>query len=286
MNASHFLCPPAVVFSLLLACPALQGQVPGTRETFTFLSNADSWGVFDYSELTSYHPDWDSAGDGENPDIYWTFTGDSSLDFFADEAASGGAFTGDYTAGGVSAIGCDYYVEEAAAVGEGQFFFLSGITDRYYYQLGIVPEEDGWNSAFASLYGDDWYVITDGDFIPVVLTPEILSSVTEVGFTLFPLDASADGQQAAIDNFTLYADITPPALSVRAASGSLQITFERKAGVTYTIAASSSLGGWLPVPGQEGISGTGPYIFTQPLKPGKHFFRVELDDRITPLPEL
>jgi len=105
----HLFSTVAAIFWIPLV--TANAQIAGTYEPFTHQANAKSWFVYDFADGESYIPQWDSAGDGLNPDIYFTFTGTNPLDFTADQFASGGAFVGDLAAAGVDAISCDVLVE-------------------------------------------------------------------------------------------------------------------------------------------------------------------------------
>ena len=139
----------SVVCALVFGPVAAQAQTAGVFEPFTFETNAESWLVYDYSDDQNYIPGLDSAGNGQNPDIYFTFAGSASLDFYADSFSSGGAFVGDLAAGGVDAIGCDFFVEDIDSFDFGEFFLYSATLDRYYVSDFIIPTASGWDFAYA-----------------------------------------------------------------------------------------------------------------------------------------
>ncbi len=262
-------------------------QLAGTYEPFTHQSNAESWVVYDYADQNYYTPYWDSAGDGLNPDIFFTFAGTSALDLYAFKLSSGGAFVGDLTAAGVDALGCEVFVEDIDSFDVAEFFLFSTTDNRYHVSEYIIPEASGWATAYASLTEDDWYFLDGGDYVPVQLTPEMLSGITEIGVTFYPLDVpEADGKTVAIDNFTFYGALVLPEITTSAAGGLFQLGFDRRPGIGYSIQSSPDLATWTLVPGEESITGTSPYAMTRPLGPGSLFFKVGIEDFLISVPEI
>jgi hypothetical protein len=279
--------PAIVAATLQLVIGPVNAQQAGSYEPFTHEANAKSWVVYDYADGNTYTPGWDSAGDGSNPDIYFTFEGSSALDFYADEFSSGGAFTGDLVAAGVDAIGCDILVEDIESFDVGEFFLFSAADNRYYYSELIIPEASGWDTAYASLTADVWYVYENNNYVPVELTPAILGNITEIGVTFYPRDvAGADGKLVGIDNFTFYGAFVPPKLTTGTIGSSFQLSFNRRPGIAYSIQASPNLSSWALVPGEGFITGTTPYMMTRPLAPGARFFKVGIEDFLTPVPQV
>jgi hypothetical protein len=281
-----FLFSAAVAVFWVPWVPAT-AQVAGTYEPFTHLANAASWLVYDYADGEYYTPGWDSEGDGFNPDIYYPFTGTSTFEFLADGFSSDGAFVGDLAAGGVDAIGCDVFVEDINSFSFGEFFLFSETDGRYYYSDFIEPATSGWDFAYASLTEEDWYVYENDDFVPVPLTPEILSGISEVGVRFYALTGSAaNGKTVGIDNFTYYGALVLPELTTSAAGGLFQLGFDRRPGIGYSIQSSPDLSNWTWVPGEEFITGTAPYTMTKPLATGPRFFKVGIEDFLTPVPNV
>lgn len=281
----HLFSTVAAVFWIPLV--TANAQIAGTYEPFTHQANAKSWFVYDYADGESYIPQWDSAGDGLNPDIYFTFTGTNPLDFTADQFASGGAFVGDLAAAGVDAISCDVLVEDIDSFDVGAFFLFSAADNRYYVSEYFTPESSGWDFAYASLTEENWYVLENGVSVPVALTPEILSEITEIGFTFYPLEVpEADGKVVGMDNFTFYGAFVLPKITTTAGGGSFQLSFDRRPGIGYSIQSAPDLATWTLVPGEEFITGTSPYTMTKPLAPGSLFFKVGIEDFLTPVPEV
>ncbi len=282
MNLHLFSIAALVVW--ISPIPA-NAQTAGTFEPFTYQTNADSWFVYDYSDEEFYLPQWDSAGDGLNPDIYFTFAGSNALDFEARVSSSGGAFVGDLATAGVDAVGCEFFVQDFNSFDVAEFFLFSAATNRYYTSEFIEPEASGWNSAYVSVTQENWYVFENGAYVPVLLTPAILSGVTSIGLTFYPLDVpAADGKVVGMDNFTFYGALVLPEVTTSAGGGSFQLTFNRRPGIGYSIQSAPDLATWKPVPGEEFITGTSPYTMTKPLAPGSLFFKVGIEDFLTPVP--
>lgn len=262
-------------------------QLAGTYEPFTYQTNGDSWVVYDYADQKIYTPIRDSSGGGADPYIYFTFAGSNALDVYADNLSSGGAFVGNLAAGGVDAVSCDVFVEDVGSFDFAEFFLFSSSTNRFYVSAIIMPETSGWDFAYASLTEDDWYVLENGSYVPVRLTPQILGGVTEIGLTFFPLDVpGANGKETGIDNFTFYGALILPELTTRAAGGSFQLGFNRRPGIGYSIRSSPDLATWSLMQGQGSITGTTLYTLTRPLNPGKRFFKVGIEDFLTPVPQV
>ena len=280
------LFPIAALAAWMAPTPA-KAQTAGAFEAFTYRTNADSWVVFDYADEEFYFPQWDSAGDGLNPDIHFTFAGGNPLEFSAETFSSGGAFTGNLAAAGVDAVGCEFFVQDAASFDVGEFFLFSSVTGQYYTSEFIEPEASGWNDAYVSLTQENWYVFENGGYVAVPLTPAILSGITSIGLTFYPLDVpAADGKRVGMDNFTFYGALVLPALTTSAEGGLFQLTFNRRPGIGYSIRSAPDLATWTLVPGEELITGASPYTMTRPLAPGSLFFKVGIEDFLTPVPEM
>ncbi len=275
-----------VSFTFFLLMPA-QAQEAGAFEPFTHLANAESWTVFDRLDDTFFIPEWDSAGDGQNPDIHFSFLDGGILDFFADSVSSGGAFVGDLHAGGVDAIGCDIFVEDSESLEYAEFYLYSETDNRFYVSEIIVPESDGWSFTTVSLTMQEWFFFENGAFTAVELTPEILSNVSETGISFYPTDAAnSDGGTVAIDNFTFYGALVLPSVRTGIAGQNFQMRFDRNPGIAYSVQSSTDLVDWSAVPGEEEITGNTPYTMNRALASGREFFRIGIDDFLTPVPDM
>ena len=269
--------------ALVLIADQASAQTPGAVETFSWKSNADSWSVYDWDLDAYYYPWWDMAGNGDNPDIFFSVTGSSPLDFFASASSSGGAFTGNLAAAGVDAVGCEVYIEDATAFDFCEIYVSTGSN---WFFSEILPASTGWDFIYASFSSDTWF---NEQFEPVSLDSNILSSISEIGITFYPRDdGSADGMYVAIDNFTFYARLSAPPLTASLVPAGLQLDFPRAAGLAYSILSSSTLGqdSWSALPGQSGITGTTPYSLTVPITGPRSFFKVGATDFLTPVPQM
>lgn len=279
---------PLLTFLAFAAVPvAVPAPVPGTVEEFSFQSNADTWSLYDYADDTAYPLEWDYAGDGVNPDVWSFFGGNAPMDFYALPTASGGAFAGDYADSGVDAFGCFMFVEDLATFDFGEFYFYSEFDDQYHFSSSIVPDEAGWTYAYMSLREDGWYTYDSNlqQLVPTPLTDQILSQVTEVGFTFYPLSAAAVNKDVGLDDFTLFAKLEGPPLTFSITGGTAQLSFPRVPGLAYTIQSSTDFQLWPDVPANIGLTGTTPWSFTAPATGTSKFYRVEVEDSLTPVPE-
>ena len=275
----------ALVLSTVVV-PA-SAQVPGTVEEFTFQSNADTWFLYDYADSTVYSLEWDRAGDGQNPDVWSFFGGDAPMDIYATPASSDGSFSGDFAASGVDALGCFAFVEDLATFDFGEFYFYSDADAKYHFSDSFTVEEAGWTYLYTSLRDDPWYSY-DSTLDRLVLTPltdQILSSVTEIGFTFYPLNANAVNKDVGLDDFTLFAKLEGPPMTFSATGGTAQLSFPRVPGLSYTIQSSTDFQLWPDVPNNIGLTGTTPWTFTAPVSGNSKFYRVEVEDFLTPVPE-
>ena len=194
---------------------------------------------------------------------------------------------GDLAAAGVDAISCDIFVENIDSFDVGEFFLFSATNNRYYVSEFIIPQASGWDTAYASLTEDTWYVLDNGAYVPVQLTGEILSEITAIGITFYPLDVpEADGKSVGIDNFTFYGALVLPEITPTAAGGLFQLSFDRRPGIGYSIQSSPDLATWTLVPGEEFITGNAPYTMTKPVGAASQFFKVGIEDFFTPVPEV
>lgn len=276
----------AILISTAISSPA-NAQLAGVFEPFSHLANAESWTVYDRGDQGSYIPEWDSAGDGANPDIFLSFIAGGALDFFADSESSGGAFVGDLAKGGVDAIGADIYVEDIDSFDFGEFYFFSATDSRYYVSNLIIPEASGWSFAFASLTMEDWFVYENGHPVAIDLTPEILANITETGFTFYPLDVvESDDKIVALDNFTFYGALILPEIATTTTDNTFQLSFDRRPGIGYSIESTTDLETWSPIPSEQDITGNDTYTMTRSITAGSRFFRIGIDDFLTPVPEI
>ncbi|MDX1679171.1 MAG: hypothetical protein R3242_00445 [Akkermansiaceae bacterium] len=274
------------VLCLVLHEPA-KAQTAGAYESFSSRVNAESWLVYDYAYNEVYTPGWDLAGDGQNPDIFFTFANESAFEFYADSVASDGAFVGDYAAAGIDALGCNYYVEDAETFYAVEFILYSASEGRFYFSEYITPDASGWSFAYVSLSDGQWYIYEDGAYLSATLTPQALGNVTQVGIALYPVGvAEANGKAVSIDNFTLYGTYALPHVASEVASGNYQLSFARNPGIAYSIESSANLNDWSAIAGEQSITGNSTYTMSRQIVPGPQFFRVSIDDDLQPVPDM
>jgi hypothetical protein len=256
---------------LVLVLP-IHAQTLGGFETFSVEENASGWGFYNYASEEAFIANW-KLPDTTDAEIYGAFTQDSGVSLFADAMSSSQYFIGDYASAGIDTVICEIYVEDAASFLEAEIYILSG--NVFYYSDPYGVDADGWSTLTNSFSGDQWYIYNDTDkvFIPVDLTPPILSDVTEIGVKYYPSSTAADGKLVALDNFGIFPDLTPPALTITTTKRNATIAFTGIPGIQYTVQSSNTLreNSWTNIENPFEI--TGPSQSTTPLSP-QNFFRV------------
>ncbi len=277
---------PTVLIALLLFATAAHSQVRGGYETFTNEDNALSWGLYDFSDGQFYTPGWDLSQTG-NPEIYGFVTPNSSISLFADVLSSDASFVGDFSAENISGLSCDAYVDDAISLLGADFYVVSGGT-FYYSVVFAYPDhfaEDGWDYMETSFENDPWFIYENGGFVEVEITDSILSNVSEVGIDFFTTsDAPAD-VIVAIDNFSLIPEVIVPTMSISQNGGNIELGFQRETGQIYDILQSPDLSGWAELTGYSGITGSGPFIASDPIAERK-FFKLGTEAYFTPIPDI
>jgi hypothetical protein len=273
-------------FSTAILTPFAHSQVRGGYETFTSENNADSWGLYDYSDSSFYTPAWDLSQIG-NPEIFGYIRPNSSIAMFADSLSSDASFVGDFSAEKISGLSCDAYVDDAISLLGADFYFVS---DEVFYFSNVFgyPDyfsADGWDYMETSFKDDPWYVYENGSFVEVEITDVILSSITEVGVEFFSTsDAPAD-IIVAIDNFSLIPEVIVPKMSIARNGGNIELGFQCEIGQIYDILQSANLQNWAELPGYGGIIGDGAFIATDPIANHK-FFKVGSEAFFSPIPDI
>lgn len=135
-----------------------------------------------------------------------------------------------------------------------------------------------------SRFDEEWFYSQDNEYLPVQLTPEILSSVQEIGFRFFPKSGTTTEIYSALDNVKLIPTAAPVDLAVSTIGGEFRLAFTPGHGIACSIEKSGDLTapGWQPIPGQSGIIGTTEHVFTTPLTATRKFFRVLAEEHFTP----
>ena len=141
--------------ALALAGQPARAAVAGAWETFSTQKNAAAWRVFDFADELEHTPVWAGAVAGDEH-VYFTFTHDKSLGFFANSGVGSGAFTGDFNAQKISAISCRVYIGNlnALQVIDCSLRATGPIGEDYYTNLGYYTTDfasSGWWSVKFSL---------------------------------------------------------------------------------------------------------------------------------------
>ena len=225
---------------LLLASP-LSAQIVGAWESFTQEDNATSWFIYDFQNDPFPALWFNDTEDTSIGDIYATFTDDVPVSLFAFADSSSGAFVGDYTAAGIDSLECDVLIEDASNFDVFEFYISSNGVEYYSEFIGVTAA--GYSTQSYSFTKDQWYIFDEdeGFEIPVTLTPEILSNISQIGVNFYPLSDAADGQLVAIDNFSLLPDLTPPELSITDPTGEVIVSFQMTPAVSYDLEMSQTL---------------------------------------------
>ena len=287
MNRCCLISPFFVLLSTcaLVVAPA-QAQVRGGYESFTSVDNAESWGLYDYSDGQLYIPAWDFS-QIDNPEIYGFVAPNSSISLFADSLSSDASFIGDFSAQNIAGLSCDAYIDNANSLLGTDFYFVSG-GDYYYSGIFVSPDyfsADGWDYLEVSFGVGPWFVFQDGDFVGVEITDAILSTVTEVGVDFFSTSDASEDIIVAIDNFTLIPELIVPQVSIVKNGSNIDLGFQRSTGQIYDILDSPDLSGWVALTGQSSITGSGPYTASESLT-DRNFFKVETEAFFTPIPDI
>lgn len=283
--------PRNTVLAAVVSCMAwltvpVLSQVRGGYETFTNANNADSWGLYDFSDDTFYLPLWDFSQE-DNPEIYGSVSPDSGISLFADDLSSNASFVGDFRAKKISGLSCDAYVGDSASLLYADFYFFSdGVL--YFSQEFFPPNyfaDNSWDYMEVSFKDDPWFTFDNGDIVEVALTDEILSTVTEVGVDFFATSDAPDAFIAAIDNFTLIPELIVPEVSISKSGGNIELGFQRETGQIYDVLQSTDLSGWSILPGYDNITGEGLFTASDPLTDRK-FFRLATRRFYSPIPDI
>lgn len=258
---------------LALALP-IQAQTLGGFETFSEQDNAESWGEYNFDTDETLPPFWQIPG-SDNPEIYTFFTANNGISLFADDLSSEEFFVGDYASAGIDQVSCDIYIEDVTTFLEMEFYFVSD--EVFYYSDPFTVNNSGWARLVNSFNKNQWYTLEDGNFFPVSITPEILSTVVEIGINFFPSSEEAIDSIVGLDNFALLPDLTPPELTVTKLADTATVSFTQASGISYNVESTTSLEsddwGSLTSIDSSDLQGEGPWESTI-TAPEKAFFRI------------
>jgi hypothetical protein len=277
-GASRRLLAVLAVGVLGQAAQPAQAAVAGAWETFSTQKNAAAWRVYDFADNLEHVPSWESGGDAH---LYYTFTQDKSLGFFANSGVGSGAFTGDFSAQKISAVSCRVYIGNLSAlqVIDCSLRATGPIGEDYYTNLGYYSTEfagNGWWSVKFSLDVPWYYLDAHSQYLQV--DPKTLTNIKEVNINFYPFIGSAGGSRVGIDDVKLEPTM-PPALSTSVTATvpqQFRLAFTPAPGVKCRIEKlkTSPAIGWDTVIGQTDIKGPGEYVFLRPLAPPGEIFRV------------
>lgn len=268
--------PPALL--LILGMPA-SALIPGAWEPFTTKTNALAWVLEDFGDPDFlYEPTW---SDGENPFI-GSFMIADGISLFADAVVGEGAFTGDYAAADVESIEIYVYLEDPTRVDQLDFAIRSevGGGDRYYFTESFFGDEfsgPGWYPM--EFWLDDVWFYWDDDWVEVALTPLILSNITEIAISFYPVEGNAAETVVGIDDVWLKHRLNAPPLGVEVAAGTVSLSFPTEPAHWYMLeefVAATEM--WEVVDGQEIILGPDPFEYSFPAGDGGLFRAVAEHD--------
>jgi len=277
---------------LLLSCfPAAAEPIAGAWERFPTQVNASAWKIYDYSNATSWNPLW-ASGDA-NPFIYRFMgvnpnNGISGLLFYAGPEVASGALVGDFRSKKIRGLRLRYFVDpadlgrlECTIRGNGP----AGL--KAYYSEPVqgtsLQGSAQWRQVEFSFWRP-WYHIQGANYVPVAVTPGLLGSVEEVGFRFMPPAGRTPTNIAAIDDVVLIPG-SQPIVTTGLSGNNFTISFTPVPGLSCSLEKSQTgnLANWQPVAGQQGITGTTAHVFQTPRTAAKAFYRLQVDEVLTPL---
>jgi hypothetical protein len=157
---------------------------------------------------------------------------------------------------------------------------------EYYYSNSFYDDDFGGDGWYSLRFGfeETWYQFNGTNWVPVELTPEILSNVFEVGFRFFPKAGITGPVVAAIDDVKLEPLVEAPVLEVLATATDFRMAFTPAKGNSCAIQKleTSPVVEWDDVVGEGFIIGPGEYVFTTPLA-GRGIYRVQSFANHTPI---
>lgn len=277
-----YLCRRDCLFLILTALVSavfispLTGQTRGAWERFSAETNAQSWTV--YEDGQGYFPEWyNEEGDEDGRSLYWLISGDLDCSFSSYDA-SGGAFSGNYSAQRIAGLILWLEVENSANLSFVDVSIWSEITSTWYYSETMAPV-DGWQEWEVD-FRDQWWTWNGTDYIPAELSPEVLSDISEININFMPSSPAADGEYVSIDDVRLVPELIVPSLAVSRAGAMLDLFFTQQQGQIYTVQRSTtnlSVEAFIDWPGHDDLTGTGVYLLSESLTAPSHFYRVSTD---------
>jgi len=278
-----------VTVTLFISVANSKGAVAGAWETFFNQKNTDAWIAFDYADGKDYFPSW--SGSPLNQEYaYFTFAGDNSFSFIAEQTVGTNDFTGNYTSKKISGITCDVFIGSLPALEYMDCALLAsgpnGIT--YYYSTAYYADEFTSGGWWTLNYHFDrsWYYLSGTDWVAV--DPKSLTGIEQVIFNFVPKLNSAGGSRIGLDNVTLEPTVVGPQIATSVTNGTprkLRLEFTPGPGLEGRIEKLRnpvSLG-WATVIGETGIKGPSSHVFLTPATSGVGIFRVAVEPFYTPV---
>ncbi len=278
------------LFLLLPWAPLAAEPIPGAWEKFPAAAHAGAWSVNDFRTGMVSAAQWISAETGF---IAGPLNGVPGLPcgiwFFTGSEAGGGALSGDFHAAKIRGIRLRYF---AAAEELGELdcaiYALGPAGSTFYYSESVLggslsPGAEWRGAEF--LFDTTWYYVRDGRYEATPVTPQMLATVSEIGFRFIPKTGLTTATSAGIDDIVLIPTVEAPALEAGSAGADFTLSFTPRPGTACTIrkSAAGDLADWQPVAGQEGIAGSSPHLFRTPRSSAKAFYRVTAEEHLTPL---
>lgn len=269
---------------LLLLGSTVQSAELSAWETFWSQANTDAWRLYDFSDDTTYLPNWFSDTPGEEF-AYSSHVGDAALWFFTDNEsnAGGGKLVGDYAVEEVQAILCDVLIDSleefdsvdcaiyaTGPAGKGYYY-------SQFYEAADFSEAGWWTLRFA--FDEEWFVYDEetDDFEPITVTPGLMATIEEIGFRFYPKEGSTADSFASIDDVRLQPLVESPELVTSLNGGDFELEFTPEKGLFCWIEELQAAPDfeWEEVEGQDLIVGPDPHIFSRTVTQGSGIFRVQ-----------
>lgn len=276
-----------LMFAVWIALvPAGKAALAGAWETFFDEYNTESWGLYDDADGEVYLPFWSEQGEF----AYSTYTGDAPMSFFADAQVGNGAFVGNYPAERVAGVACDIYVGDLSVLAavDCSVYANGPGGKRYYYSEEFYGEDfsaAGWWSLWFD-FNVPWYYYDSVSSRWVEVDARTLEAVEELSFNFYPVEGSAGGTVAGIDDVTLEPTLEAPALAVASdggLAGEFRLTFTPGPGLECRVErrAAEPSGLWEAVAGETGLKGPAAHVFRAPLADRQAIFRVATEASYT-----
>ncbi len=277
--------------ALLLALPWIPlaaDPLPGAWEKFPAAAHATAWSVNDFRTGMVSAAQWISAETGfiarplngvpGTPCGIWFFTGSED---------GSGVMTGNFHAAKIRGMRLRYFAtsEELGEL-DCAIYALGPAGSTFYYSESVLGSDLSpgaeWRDA-EFLFNVNWYYVQDGSYRATPVTPQMLATVSEIGFRFIPKNGLTTTTSAGIDDIVLIPTVEAPALVPGSAGADFTLDFTPRPGTSCTIqkSAAEGLAGWLPVAGQERI--TGSRLFQTPRSGAKAFYRVTAQEHLTPV---